>query len=67
MLSGLIPNTPQAGLLIGIGLGIVAAGIGSGLWLLLGGRRLSSARKDAEKIAADAQKEANSIDMKGVA
>jgi ribonuclease Y len=39
----------------------VAAGIGSGLWLLLGGRRLSSARKDAEKIAADAQKEANSI------
>ncbi len=61
MLNGIIPDAPQVALLMGVGLGVIAAVIGLGLWILLGGRRLGSARRDAEKVAADAQKDANSI------
>ena len=46
---------------MGIGLGIVVAGVCLGLWILLGSRRLSLARKDAEKAIATAEKESNSI------
>ncbi len=48
-------------LLMGIGVGAILAGLGLAIWILLGRRRLNSAKKAAEKITANAQKEANSI------
>jgi len=47
--------------MLGLVVGIVLAAIGLSVYFLFGNRRLSSARKEAEKFAADAQKEANSI------
>ncbi|MBI4832685.1 MAG: ribonuclease Y, partial [Candidatus Lindowbacteria bacterium] len=46
---------------MGIGVGAILAGLGLAIWILLGRRRLNSAKKAAEKITANAQKEANSI------
>lgn len=56
-----LKDAPQVTLLLGVASGIVISVVCWGLWLLFGRRSLSSARKEAEKIAANAQKEANSI------
>lgn len=42
-------------------MGALIVALGFGAWFLLGARRLSSARKAAEKTVANAQKEANAI------
>ncbi len=56
----LISDNPALVLASGLG-GIVITILFLGLWILLGKRRMSSTRKEAETVVADAQKEANSI------
>ncbi len=46
---------------IGIAVGVAVVLLGFGAWILIGRRRLSSAKKAAEKTTANAHKEANSI------
>jgi ribonuclease Y len=57
---------PRLSLLIGIAVGVMIMVLGFAVWLLLGRRRLSSAGKAAERITANAQKEANSIIKEGL-
>jgi ribonuclease Y len=52
---------PRVAIVVGLALGILITGIGIGVWVLIGKRRLGSAKKAAEKITANSQKEANSI------
>jgi ribonuclease Y len=56
-----LPGDPRLDLLLGVIAGVVLGAIAVGLWFLLGKRRVRSARKEAEKITANAQKEANAI------
>jgi ribonuclease Y len=56
-----LKGNPGLALFAGAGLGVIISIFCLGIWLLLGKRRMSSTRKDAEKVIANAQKEANSI------